>query len=308
MRTRLVELNSISIFLPVLMCFQDLQSNSRPFVILTELPTELLIKIFTYITEKNCFKNLSQTCQRFNELCAVDFTLRLNFECITKVELPIINRDYSKVIMEGTEIPEHLLDLLSSLNFETVSSLKITRAHTCKNKKSSGKGNNHCRIHARTYLKILKMFPNIKILELDAVRLSVILKSDIIDVDDLPDLQNLTFLKVRDVNESVYQCLWKATNLTKIDAKKITEATRGCRNFMNLLEQCRTNLKHLEADTFDMSKRFSMDALEYLYFDFSLRYSCLFDFDENFNFWLFDSPILKTCTIKIFDIQVIEFK
>lgn len=241
-------------------------------------------------------KNISLTCQRFNVLCAVNFTLRLNFDKIEKGDLPIINRDYSKVILEGTEIPEHLLDSLSTLNLETVSTLQITRGDY--QLKGRPKGNKHCRILARSYLKILKIFPNIKVLELDAVRLSVILKSDIIKEDELPNLRNLTFLKTRDVNESVYQCLWKAKNLTNIVARKVTGAAQGCIYFMNLLEQCRTNLKHLEADIFDArSKRFSMDALEYLYFDYiPMRRMC----ELNFNFWLLDSPMLKTCIIKAY--------
>lgn len=246
-------------------------------------------------------KNISLTCQRFNVLCAVNLRLRLNFDKIESGDLPIINREYSEVILEGTEIPEHLLDSLSSLNLEIVSTLQITRGRYQKRGRS--KGTKYCRILARCYLKILKMFPNIKVLEIDAVRLSVILKSDIIKEDDLPNLQNLTLLKTRDVNESVYQCLWKATNLTNIVARKVTEATKRCIYFMNLLEQCRRNLKHLEADIFDAgSNRFSMDALEHLYFDFlTKRRMCGF----SINFWLLDSPMLKTCIIKAFDFHLV---
>lgn len=240
-------------------------------------------------------KNISQTCQRFNLLCTANFTLRINFDKIADGNVPVINRDYKKVILEGTEIPEHLLDSLSSMNRETVSSLQITRPQT--QKKGRYRGTKCCRMLARCYLKILKMFHNIKSLELNEVRLSVILKSDIIAAADLPSLENLTFLETHDVNECIYQCLLGATNLTKIIARKVTEATIRCSSFMNLLEQCRTNLKHLEADIFDAGfRKFSMVALEYLFFDFSTKRRSGYS-----NFWLLDSPMLKTCKIKSHD-------
>lgn len=266
-----------------------MKSNSRPSVIITELPVELLLKIFSYTD--NIFRNLTQTCQRFNELCSNDFTLRLNFDRIINGEVPIINRDYRKVIIEGSEIPEHLLNLLSSINFDSVSSLKITRAHS--EKKGSAR---FCRILARSYLKLLKMFPNIETLELNSVRLSVILKSDIISVDNQPNLPYLTSLKVRDVNDDVYQCLLKA-NLIKIDARVVKG---GCKNFMNLLQHRKMNLKHLEADNFDYTfNNFRMEALEYLYYDYSVRHF-------NDNLWLFSSPMLKNCKIKVQYFQLSE--
>lgn len=280
-----------------------MKNNYVPSLIINDLPAELLLKIFSYLTIKN-FKNLSLTCQRFNDLCTVNFSLRINFDNITNGEFPIINRNYSKVIMEGNEIPENLLDKLSSLNLQTVKSLKITRADHKLARKGHVKRRKHCRIHAQTYLKILKMFSNIKVLELDTLRILVILKSDVINENDLPDLQNLTDLKVHNVNESIYQCLWKATNLSKIVSNYVTEATRVCRNFMSLLQQCRSNLKHLEADTFDYNyPRFSMDALEHFCFD-SPRYDRQCGIENKIPFSLIGSPILKTCKIKIHESQL----
>lgn len=207
---------------------------------LLQLPLEMKNMILDYVKGDDSMVQLSETCQRFNEICTPRLLLRLDFDRIYEEGVyPQLQRCYTAIQLFGDAIDDRSELFLACLedSRDSVTSLFIG---------DEAQRPELTTITMRTLLSILDFFPNLKEVRMcDVDIISPPIKFTAIKDQEIK-LRQLKVLHLDRVSENVLTAFKKVLGLEEFGISEVTRNLCAVRKFISAQKR----LKILKANIF----------------------------------------------------------